>query len=165
MSKEEKLSQKVEQSVQNGDAKVDKVEGQNVSINLESVTVPVGRIALGTGAVLAVLFLAFVIYKSIGILLLLFLALLIATAIEPLVNLLRRGPFSRSAGILIVYTGLFVIIAAIGYVLVTVFVAQLGDFGSGLNKTITEMQNNVKTMNEGFIKTELGSLLSAAQGF
>src|SRR5437762_12854408 len=82
------------------------VEGQNVHINLESSSVPVGRIALGTGAVLGVLFLAYVIYTSLSVLLLLFIALLIATAIEPLVNVLRRGPFSRSTGILIVYSGL-----------------------------------------------------------
>src|SRR5262245_27515889 len=137
MSSLEKSAQEGTKGRQEGEAKVEKIEGQNVSINLESVTVPVGRIALGTGAVLAVLFLAFVVYKSIGILLLLFLALLIATAIDPLVNLLRRGPFSRSAGILLVYTGLFALLAAMGYVLVTVFVSQLGDFGTALLKTIS----------------------------
>src|SRR6476469_6989199 len=163
MREKEKPVQELKQSVQEGEAKVEKVEGQNVSISLESVTVPVGRIALGTAAVLGVLFLAFVVYKSIGILLLLFLALLIATAIEPIVNLLRRGPFSRSAGILIVYTGLFVIIAAIGYVLVTVFVSQLGDFGSALQNTIKDMQHNVDTIGDGFIRTELSGLLGAAQ--
>lgn len=168
MSSQKKSAEEVTQNVEVGESKetkVETVEGQNVKINLESVTVPVGRIALGTGAVLAVLFLAFVVYKSISILLLLFLALLIATAIEPLVNLLRKGPFSRSAGILIVYTGLFVIIAAIVYVLVTVFISQLGDFGTALQKTILDLQNNVGSMSDGFIKTELGSLLSAANDF
>ncbi len=118
-----------------------KAVGRQVHINVESVGVPVGRIALGTAVVLGVLFLAFVVYSSLSILLLLFFALLVATAIEPIVNVLRRGPFSRSAGILIVYTGLFIVLGVIGYILVTVFVSQLGDVGNSLQKSISAMQN------------------------
>ena len=118
-----------------------KAVGRQVHINVESVGVPVGRIALGTAVVLGVLFLAFVVYSSLSILLLLFFALLVATAIEPIVNMLRRGPFSRSAGILIVYTGLFIVLGVIGYILVTVFVSQLGDVGNSLQKSISAMQN------------------------
>ena len=42
---------------------------------------------------------------------LLFLAILLATAIEPQVNRLRRGPFGRGSGALVVYTAIVVIIA------------------------------------------------------
>jgi predicted PurR-regulated permease PerM len=141
------------------------VESQNVHINLESSSVPVGRIALGTGAVLGVLFLAYVIYTSLSVLLLLFIALLFATAIEPLVNVLRRGPFSRSTGILIVYSGLFIVLGLIGYILVTVFVSQIGDLGASLDRTIKEMQTNVASMDNGFFKQELSGLLNAASNF
>lgn len=41
---------------------------------------------------------------------LLFLAILLATAIEPLVNRLRRGPFSRGSGVLVVYTVIVIVI-------------------------------------------------------
>jgi len=139
-----------------------KREARQLHINLESVVLPVGRIALGTAAVLGVLFLAFVVYKVLSVLLLLFIALLVATAIEPVVNWLRRGPFSRSAGILLVYTGLFIIIGLIGYILVTVFISQSGDLGGSLQNTIQGMQQNLKTMEPGFIKQELTSILNAA---
>src|SRR5690242_17429955 len=134
-----------EVSIENAEVE-NQVEGQNVHINVESSRVPVGRIALGTAAVLGVLFLAFVIYTSLNMLLLLFIALLVATAIEPLVNVLRRGPFSRSAGILIVYSGLFIVLGVIGYILVTVFVSQIGDLGASLDKTIRETRASVDSM-------------------
>jgi predicted PurR-regulated permease PerM len=142
-----------------------KQEGRQLHINLESVVLPVGRIAIGTAAVLAVLFLAFVIYKVLNILLLLFIALLVATAIEPLVNWLRRGPFSRSAGILMVYTGLFIVIGLIVYMLVTVFISQIGDLGASLQNTIQSLQQDVKTMDNGFIRQQLNSVLNAANSF
>jgi predicted PurR-regulated permease PerM len=142
-----------------------KREGRHVHIVLESFGIPVGRVALGTAVVLAVLFLAFVTYKVLNILLLLFIALLIATAIEPLVNLLRRGPFSRSQGILIVYSGLFIIIGLIVYMLVTVFISQIGDLGGSLQKTIQSMQQDVKTMDNGIMRQELTSVLNAANSF
>ncbi len=44
------------------------------------------------------------------VLFLLFLGILLATAIEPLVNRLRRGPFSRGSGVLVVYTAIVLII-------------------------------------------------------
>ncbi|MEO8288742.1 MAG: AI-2E family transporter [Chloroflexota bacterium] len=144
---------------------VSQAEKQDVHINVESRNLPIGRIALGAGAVLGVLFLAFVIYKSLSILLLLFLALLIGTAIEPIVNLLRRGPFNRSAGILIVYSGLFIIIGIIGYILVNVFVSQLGDLGISLNKNIQDMKASVNEMDRGFLKQQATALLSAADSF
>jgi predicted PurR-regulated permease PerM len=139
-----------------------KAGGRQVHINVESVGVPVGRIALGTAVVLGVLFLAYVVYTSLSILLLLFFALLVATAIEPIVNMLRRGPFSRSAGILIVYTGLFIVLGVIGYILVTVFVSQLGAVGNSLQASIMAMQTSVKTMDNNFVRQELDSMLSAA---
>ena len=59
-------------------------------------------VGLGVG-----LYLLWTIHK---VLFLLFLGILLATAIEPLVNRLRRGPFSRGSGVLVVYTGIVLII-------------------------------------------------------
>jgi predicted PurR-regulated permease PerM len=166
MASNENVAQGGEEQIAVENAQVDsKIEGQNVHISMASVSVPVGRIALGTIAVLGVLLLSYVVYKSLSILLLLFLALLIGTAIEPVVNWLRRGPFNRSTGILIVYSVLFIIIGVIGYILVTVFVSQLGDLGASLQRTIQDMQANVNTMDAGFIKQQLNSLLAAASNF
>ncbi|MEO5952000.1 MAG: AI-2E family transporter [Chloroflexia bacterium] len=142
-----------------------KAEQQDVNIKVEANNTSIGRVALGTAAVLGVLLLAFFVYKSLSVLLLLFMALLVATAIEPIVNKLRRGPFSRSAGILIVYSALFIILGIIGYILVSVFFSQLGDFQSGLAKSILDMQASVASMDDGFLKSQLNSALSVADGF
>ncbi len=59
-------------------------------------------VALGLG-----LFLLWTVHKVVF---LLFLGILLATAIEPLVNRLRRGPFSRGSGVLVVYTGIVLVL-------------------------------------------------------
>lgn len=140
-------------------------EQQDVNIRVESRGTSVGRVALGAAAVLGVLFLAFVIYQSLTVLLLLFIALLVATGIEPIVNWLRRGPFSRTAGILIVYSALFIILGLIGYIMVTVFVSQLGDFKTGLARSISDMQKSVATMPTGFFHDQFSSFLDVARTF
>ncbi len=64
------------------------------------------------GLVLITLGLTFyLLYRVQEVLFLLILAILLATAIEPLVDRLRRGPFTRGSGVLVVYT---LIILAIG---------------------------------------------------
>jgi predicted PurR-regulated permease PerM len=80
-------------------------------------------------------------------LLLLLLAIIFATAIEPLVNRLRRGPFSRGQGILIVYTTLFVGVAAIVFFFVpplvdqaTTFVMTMPDRVSALRPQIEQIE-------------------------
>lgn len=142
-----------------------RAEKQDVQIKVESNNISIGRVALGTAAVLGVLLLAFFVYRSISVLLILFIALLVATAIEPVVTKLRRGPFNRSAGILIVYSLLFVALGFIGYILVSVFVSQLGDFQSGLARSIQNMQRNVDAMGASFFKTQMNNILSVANGF
>src|SRR5438270_2951919 len=54
---------------------------------------------------------AYLLWRVQEVIFLLFLAILLATAIEPLVNQLRRGPFTRGSGVLAVYT---LIVIAIG---------------------------------------------------
>src|SRR5215217_3552372 len=60
----------------------------------------------------------YLLWKIQEVLLLLLLAILFATAIEPIVNYLRRGPFSRAQGVLIVYTALFLLLTGLGALLV-----------------------------------------------
>jgi predicted PurR-regulated permease PerM len=142
-----------------------KPEKQDVRINVEQSKLPVGRVALGAAAVLFVLFMAFVVYRSLTILLLLFIAILVATAIEPLVNVLRRGPFSRSTGILVVYSGLFIVIGAILYLIFSVFLTQLTDFGSALGKSVTEMREGVGEMSTPFLRQQMDIALDVADTF
>src|ERR671928_1719087 len=70
----------------------------------------------------------YLLWRIQEVLLLLLLAVLFATAIEPLVNRLRRGPFSRGQGILIVYLGIFLVLAALGIFLIPALVYQTTRF-------------------------------------
>jgi predicted PurR-regulated permease PerM len=79
------------------------------------------RFALALGAVvLAVMF----VWRVQEVLFLLLLALLLATAIEPLVDRLRRGPFNRGLGVLVVYTCIVLAIALPAYLLLPDLLAQ-----------------------------------------
>lgn len=66
----------------------------------------------------------YVLWRIQEVIILLLLAIIFATAIEPIVNRLRRGPFSRGQGILIVYSGIFVVVAGIGLLFVPGLIDQ-----------------------------------------
>lgn len=117
-------------------------------------------VVVATIGVLAVLFMSWVVYQSLVLLLLLFIALLIGTAIEPLVNFLRRGPFNRSAGILVVYTGIFVVIGAIGYIMVPLALSQIGQMGTSLQNSVGELQK-MRT-GSAFLDSQLSTFANAA---
>lgn len=138
---------------------------QDVKIEVKPEGTPTLRVALAAIAVLGVLLLAFFIYRSLSVILLLFIALLFATAIEPVVQKLRRGPFSRSTGTLVVYSGVFLIIGVIGYILISVFVSQLGDFSTGLTKSIDNMQSGIKDIDSKFVRDQATILLNVASNF
>jgi predicted PurR-regulated permease PerM len=74
------------------------------------------------------------------VLLLMLLAILFATSIEPLVNRLRRGPFSRGQGILLVYTILFALVAAVIFFYVPGLVEQIGRFVETLPERIAALR-------------------------
>jgi predicted PurR-regulated permease PerM len=126
----------------------------------------ISNVLLATAGVLAVLFLAWVIYSTITLFLLLFLALLIATAIEPLVTLLRRGPLlNRSAGILIVYTAIFVVVGVIGWLTLPVVFQQVGELGTSVPRTIGEMEKSAATIQDPFMRDQAVTLAGAARSF
>jgi len=119
-------------------------------------------VVLATIGVLAVLVLAYLAYRLLPVLLLIFVSMLFATAIEPLVNWLRRGPFNRSAGILTVYTSLFLVIGAIGYVTVPIIISQLGELSTALPNTIKDVEKNVANMPNGFLRKQATTFVGAA---
>src|ERR1700730_8866752 len=57
----------------------------------------------------------YLLWRVQDVLFLLMLAILLATAIEPLVNRLRRGPFTRGSGVLVVYTLIILVIGVRAY--------------------------------------------------
>ena len=72
---------------------------RTVHVNLDFTT---GQIVRGTLVVVGVLLGIYFLQQLLPVVLLLLVAMMLATAIEPLVNRLRRGPFSRTTGILVV---------------------------------------------------------------
>lgn len=139
-------------------------EQQTVNVDVDMNRLRVSTVAVATLAVLAVIVASYFIYRSLFILLLLFMALLVATAIEPIVNLLRRGPFNRSAGILIVYTGIFVTLGLIGYFMFSVFFAQLETLSTNVNRSVADLRKGVEEIDSPFIKQQVTLLLTVAQG-
>lgn len=140
------------------------VETPPVNVRVATGGLRIPTVIAATVAVLAVVLVSYLLYKTLLLLLLLFLALLVGTAIEPVVNWLRRGPFTRSAGILIVYTGLFVVIGVIGYIMFAVFFSQLGSLAASLNVRVTQMETDVKAMEPGFLRDQADILSRAARG-
>ncbi|HUS16485.1 MAG TPA: AI-2E family transporter [Chloroflexia bacterium] len=90
--------------------------------------------------IIGVALLAYAVYKVLAVLLLLLIAVMLATAIEPVVTKLRRGPFSRSQGVLIVYTAIFAVLVAIGWLIIPVFINQVGEVVQNLPASIRSFQ-------------------------
>lgn len=78
----------------------------------------------------------YLIWRIHTVVFLLFLAILLGTAIEPLVNRLRRGPFSRGSGVLAVYTMIILVLAVPITVVAPNLAAQAGSFSESLPQQI-----------------------------
>ncbi len=137
---------------------------QSVNVQVETRRFRVSSVVIATISILAIALISYLLYRTLLLLLLLFLAMLVATAIEPVVNWLRRGPFSRSGGVLIVYTALFAAIAVIGYIMFAVFFTQLGSLATSLDTRDGQMETDVKTMPSGFLHDQAVILTRAARG-
>ena len=137
----------------------DKVRSLHVGVEVNRMKIP--SVVMATAGVLLTLFVAWALYSMLHILLLLFIAILLGTAIEPVVNWLRRGPFNRSTGILIVYTGLFIMIALIGWLTLPVILQQVGELGNSLKLTSQQMEDEVSKWDPGVIRQQ-GLLFSQA---
>jgi predicted PurR-regulated permease PerM len=86
----------------------------------------------------------YLLWRIQEVLVLLVLAILFATAIEPLVNWLRRGPFSRGQGILIVYSGIFLVLLALGMFVVPNLIWQLTQFVDTLPQQIAALRPRIE---------------------
>jgi predicted PurR-regulated permease PerM len=147
--------------VKPGDAHA--MEAQEVRIDVSAPRFRLPSIVMATLGVLAVLLAAYLVYRLLPVLLLIFVSILFATAIEPLVNRLRRGPFTRSSGILVVYTTLFLLIGAISYMTLPVIFSQLGELGTSLPQVLKEVKKNVDHMPPGFLRQQATTFVDAAQ--
>ena len=82
----------------------------------------------------------YLLWRVQEVLFLLMLAILLATAIEPLVNRLRRGPFTRGSGALAVYTLIVLAIGAAAYAIIPSLLAQGASFTETLPQRLLELR-------------------------
>jgi predicted PurR-regulated permease PerM len=110
----------------------------------------------------------YLLWRVQDVLFLLFLAILLATAIEPLVNRLRRGPFTRGGGVLVVYTAIILAIGLPAYVLVPNVASQAAAFTEGLPDQLQRLRPVAESLQPRFLRTialdAVDSGLQAVQG-
>jgi predicted PurR-regulated permease PerM len=111
-----------------------------------TVRVPVGEVARGGLVLLGLGFGAYTLWLLTEVLVLVFLAVLLATALEPLVNRLRRGPFSKGTGSLAAYSGLILIVAVPVYLAVPAVASQGAAFAEELPGRLVALRTLVEPL-------------------
>ena len=107
---------------------------------------PPDEVARAVLVALGVLTAAYVLWRVQEVLFLLLLAILLATAIEPIVNRLRRGPFTRGTGVLAVYTVIVIAIAIPAYIMVPNVAAQAGSFMDSLPQRVAQLRPHAQNL-------------------
>ena len=107
-----------------------------------------------TTAVLFVLFVAWFIVQIRSTLVLLLIGILFASAIEPLVNRLRRRGFSRGQSIVLVYLGLLGVIALIVVAIAPPLVRQATNLFNDIPIILDDLEEQAKRSNSEFIQDQ-----------
>ncbi len=95
---------------------------------------------------------------------LLFIAVLLATAIEPIVNRLRRGPFSRGSGVLVVYTAIMLVIGIAGYLIVPNVLGQAGSFAQTLPDRVQAVRAQASVIEQPALRASVINALDQVAG-
>ena len=103
-----------------------------------------GYVAVTVGVILG----CYVLYLIRSVIFLFLVAVLLATAIEPLVFRLRRGPFSRGQGILVVYTGIMLVIVGIGALVVPTVLREAGGFSDAYPQILQNLRDLVSGIDQ-----------------
>ena len=104
------------------------------------------QVAVATLVGLGILLGAYTLWLASEVLLLLFIGILVASAIEPLVDMLRRGPFSRGQGILVVYTVIVGIVVLIAMLAIPPMIQQISAFAVDLPRRLDDVRVQVNTI-------------------
>ncbi len=120
-------------------------------------------IGFSLGALL-VLALASAVVGAANVLLLVFAALLIASALRPIVDRLRSAfPVGRGPAILLVYISFFATVAGIAFLLVPLVVGQVSDLAGQLPAVDQRLQAWAVGLQPRELASSIGALLSAAR--
>jgi putative permease len=104
------------------------------------VVLPAGEVARAGLVVLGLGLATYVLWHIHEVIFLLFLGILLATAIEPIVNHLRRGPFGRGTGVLAVYTAIVLVLGTVTAVVVPSLAAQSDQFFASIPEKIAALR-------------------------
>ena len=105
-----------------------------------SIKLPPLEVARAILVAVGVVFACYLVWRVQEVLYLIVLAILLATAIEPLVKQLRRGPFTRGSGVLAVYTLIILAIGVPAYAFVPNVIAQAASFTASLPDRLAELR-------------------------
>src|SRR5437867_3446500 len=103
-------------------------------------TMSARQVAIATLVILGIVLLAYVLWLTLDVLLLVFIGILVASAIEPLVDRLRRGPFSRGQGVLVVYTLIVGVVTLVAALAIPPLLQQLSAFADDLPRRLDDLR-------------------------
>lgn len=118
------------------------------------------QLAIYTATVALTLLGVFIVYKLMDLIVLVLFCMIAATAMEPVVNRLRRGPFNRAMGILVVYTFIFIFIAGILLLTVPALVNQVSNLVTNLPQLQKNLSNTINSMNLGYFSTQITDFIN-----
>src|SRR4051794_4237062 len=104
------------------------------------VVLPVAEVARAGLVVVGLALAIWVLWHIHEVIFLLFLAILLATAIDPLVNMLRRGRFGRGTGVLAVYSAIVLVLGVITAVTVPSLAAQSDEFFASIPSKVAGLR-------------------------
>jgi predicted PurR-regulated permease PerM len=118
-------------------------------------------LALGIAFVIGLLALAGL---ALRVLLLVFIAVLLASGLEPLIGWIRgRVPLPRGVTILVVYGLFLVAVVALSLVVVPAALAQAGEVAAGLPRLLGSIRSETVRVRPGVLAQSLTALVDAAQ--
>ncbi|MBV9327407.1 MAG: AI-2E family transporter [Chloroflexi bacterium] len=127
-----------------------------------TVKLPPLEVLRATLVVVGVGFGCFLLWQVQEVLFLLVLAILLATAIEPLVKQLRRGPFTRGTGVLAVYTLIIVIIGLPAYLFIPSVVDQAATFSATLPDRLQQLKPYAESLHPALVGTLAAGMIDNA---
>ncbi len=120
-------------------------------------------IGLATGFVI-VLALAWLAGTAVGVLLLLFVAILLAAALEPIIAVVRdRVPIGRGPTILVVYACFFVSVLALAFIVVPAATAQGEQILASLPAVFDTIRDRAATLRPAALSTSITAVLDSVQ--
>jgi predicted PurR-regulated permease PerM len=123
-----------------------------------------GGFALGAALALGVIYTMVV---GARVLVLVFIALLLASGLEPLIDRIRRSrsPLGRGATLLLVYAGFFATAAALLLFVLPSAINQFGELGTRLTPLLNDAREWARTLDRGISLAVVGLIDTVQQAF